>query len=163
MRALILAGGVLLALGIAGCGAARHNPATVSTTAAMLPSTSAPTTTTTVPVNYANQYLADIEPANAALAAFQKQYGNADEVTATQAAVFAQSNIDFGRLLLSQTWPANAVADIHALAAAEELVGTDLRGGLNASNVAEFTQDANRSSADAQVVRADLGLPPVQT
>jgi hypothetical protein len=73
----------------------------------------------------------------------------------------ADSLVALGRTLLSQTWPANADADIHTLAAASELEAEDLYGGLDVTNIAKFNHDAAASTADAQVVRADLGLPPV--
>lgn len=151
MRLSPKGGVVVLTVGLLGCGAT-HAPVALGS------HTGPPSVAT---VNYASQYVADAAPWNAADTQFGKRYPAATSLTAAQTQPLTNAAIAFGRTLLAQTWPAAARSDIHALAVAVERMATDLSEGLSILNVSQFEKDATAATADAQVVRADLGLPPV--
>ena len=154
--ALALAAGI----GLTACGGSpvapsvshtSQPPAAVRTTAPPVAST--PATASTPVVNYQRQYLNDVGPYNQAATA-----SKADESwTSPESIAYGQASTAFGRELLQQTWPANAQADIHALAVLSLSVALDIEhqdyDGLQ-------TEEEN-STALAQTVRVELGLPQV--
>ena len=88
----------------------------------------------------------------------------------TQTASFADAYVSAlesqGHTLISQSWPAGAIADIDAVVrgdAAVEGVVSALPGLPSSSSVTDwfiaFDQDAAIGVADANIVRHDLGIP----
>lgn len=120
----------------------------------------------------AKQYLADVAPANTALAAFDKavtKWTKSDGTAAqtnpfVKPCVAALNRVD--NQLTEQRWPANTTADMHALIVAIAAVEGDIAGlpSLNllsvSSWVAAFTRDATVERAAVNTVRHDLHLPP---
>ena len=99
--------------------------------------------------------------------------GWTDATTNTQAEADARPAIAALQTLQTRleaiTFPANAVADVHALIAADGSLDGDLQALasvnlLNASSWnATFERDIASVSADANLVRHDLGLPPASS
>jgi hypothetical protein len=143
---LILAAGS--GLGLAACGSGSSSTAAVSPPAA----SSAPAAATTAPsVNYGQQYLADVAPANAATKAITAS----DTITSPDVLALGTAAAATARELLTQPWPASAQADVHALALDAERVNSDIKG----QDITSLQADVETLDAQAQVVRADLGLP----
>lgn len=150
---------------LAACGASKAAPAPAAPVASV--SSGHDTTTTSTPaVNYGQQYLAIVGPANAA--------GNAavipDNPTGARLAqVFAPVIAAYQKAddaLLRAQWPAGAQADIKAMVTADGAVIGDMNAaaGQNALSAAswetQLSSDGAKAKAAANVVRADLGLPP---
>lgn len=112
-------------------------------------------------VNYAQQYEADARPVRAATINFLKYQGSL--VSPTQAAPFSKAFMTFADVLLAQTWPTSAEADIRKLAATSRQEGTVLQAGLTASDGLQIDQLEGDVTAEAVKVRTDLGLPPPST
>ena len=115
-----------------------------------------PTPTATPLSFYASQYLRIIAPLNAGLA----NLSNVANPTQAQLDDLASKIELADAALLRSSWPsAKAQGDIEALVRADGALIGDLRqnDGPNAS------RDAGTTTADAQIVRADLGLPPVRS
>jgi hypothetical protein len=125
-------------------------PATTTTT---VPTTTVAPTTTVVAVNYGQQFLADVAPWDAAAA---KARGRG--LTSPQALAAGQAAAATARLLLVETWPAADESDIHALAADFEVINED----IEADALAKYESDGTNLNAAANVVRAELGLPPIK-
>jgi hypothetical protein len=143
---LILAAGS--GLGLAGCSSGSSSRAAVSPPTA----SSAPAAATTAPsVNYGQHYLADVAPANAAAKAITAS----DTITSPDVLALGTATAATARKLLTQSWPANAQADVHALALDAEKVNSD----IESQDTASLQADVETMEAQAQVVRADLGLP----
>lgn len=154
----ILAGIGTLALtaGLAACGSVTHTTASAPATASQPASHAASPSATAEPaINYGQQYLADVAPYNRAAAGSK---ANPDATwTSPSTIATATASTTFGRLLLSQSWPANAAADVHALA-----IGCLAIAGDIADQDYDGTQTVEeQTTAEAQVVRADLGLAAV--
>jgi len=154
MKKIIVIGGLIIT-GITAC--ANTAPA-LGSTASMGPGTkyqiagsTATVAASTPSVNYGQQYLADIGPANVAVKAVPS---NA-VLTSPSVLALGTATADTARELLAQSWPSNAQADVHALALDAEKVNTDIK----AQDETAFLSDAEAMTAQAQVVRADLGLP----
>ncbi len=111
--------------------------------------------------NYAQQYEADARPVRVATTNFLRYQGSL--VSPTQAAPFSKALMTFADVLLAQTWPASAEADIRKLAATSRQEGTVLEAGLTASNGLQIDQLEGDATAEAVKVRTDLGLPPPST
>jgi PBP1b-binding outer membrane lipoprotein LpoB len=151
MKAVLAACAAVAALVLAGCGSAA--PATSKASAP--PSTAASPAAPSSAVNYQQQYLADVAPYDVDVS---KINPNASSVTDPTIVAVQQASATLARTLLEQSWPASATADVHAMAVAAAKVGTDLSSDALLANL---TSDAATADADAQVVRADLGLPGV--
>ena len=143
-------------LGLAACGSqsASHAAApAVTHSAAAAPTTAAPKPAPKPTVNYGQQYVTDVAAANTAIKAV-----NVDPTVPFTSAVYVTAGNDMvavSQTLLGQTWPANAQADIHTLATDGMKVQVDIHTG----DVAAFNADEETFGSQAQVVRADLGLP----
>lgn len=72
-------------------------------------------------------------------------------------AALVHADMTLARALLQQSWPANAQADVHALALAAAKEATDLSSDVLVTE--NLANDVSTASADSQAVRADLGLP----
>jgi hypothetical protein len=102
----------------------------------------------------AKQYLADVAPSNAL-------------PQSTKPPAYAAAVDKFDTLLLSQRWPAGTRADIRALAVADAAVVGDYNAFpsssiLNGSALNATTKkDLEADTTAANIVRSDLGLPPV--
>jgi hypothetical protein len=140
----------LAVIALAGCGSHTTPP----TTPAAAQSSPSPSPSPSPTINYQQQYLTDVAPYNAAINAINP---NASSVSDPTIVAVMKASLTLARTLLQQTWPANAQADVHALAVAAAKVSTDLSS--NTLFTANGTSDAATATADAQTVRADLGLP----
>ena len=109
-------------------------------------------------VNNSQQYEGDARPVRLATTNFLKYEGSL--VSSSQAAPFSKALITFADVLLAQTWPNNAEADIRKLAATSRLEGTVLQAGLTARNGLQIDELEGGATTEAQKVRSDLGLPP---
>jgi hypothetical protein len=102
----------------------------------------------------AKQYLADVAPGNAL-------------PESTKAPAYAAAVHKLDTLLLSQRWPSRTYADIRALVVADAAVVRDYNASpssniLNGSALNATTQkDLEADTTAANIVRSDLGLPPV--
>ncbi len=102
----------------------------------------------------AKQYLADVAPANAL-------------PQSTKPPAYAAAVEKLDSLLLSQRWPSGTRADIRALVVADAAVVGDYNAFpssniLNGSALNPTTQkDLEADTTAANIVRSDLGLPPV--
>jgi hypothetical protein len=168
------------AVALTGCGSS-GSPSAAS---ARTPSASITPSPSPSAIDYGQQYLADVAPSNRALDAFGRVRTNGQNIRADT----RLSNIEqtTAAKMLRQTWPANAKADIDALAEAFSVESGDDAGlaedfkidptahrfadgkvtfNLNASSMADDLDrdnaDSNKTTALAQKCRADLGLPPV--
>jgi|SRR5579871_805310 len=178
---LILGGFVVFgaSLGALAACSATSKPSTsvgASAVASTAPiASSAPTTqatTTTVGLqSYAQQYLAIVKPANdAEAAAIKALKALPDTATAAQvAAAFAPAAQAFEKCdnaLLRAQWPPNVEGDVKAMVTTNGALIGDINAlsaqtSLSISAWATtFQSDGAKSSAAANVVRADLGLPP---
>lgn len=165
MRFAVIACASTLVGVLASCGSS-----SVSTPTSFAPQTPAASPTISA-AEYEQQYLTIVAPYNAALTAFNvhmKPYdGTANYPSETDlqswCTPFAAAVTDFDNLLLRSPWPPDAVADIHALATADAPELADLNNCGSPNELTWFTQfdkDDQSSSTAANVVRADLGLPP---
>jgi hypothetical protein len=124
-----------------------------STTAA--PPTSTSTTSATKPaVNYGQQFLTDVAPWNAATA----NLNSSDGLTSQAVLTAASEAVVAARSLLGQSWPTTAEADVHAFAVELDTINEDVRE----DDATKFRSDVTTLDADANVVRADLGLPSIK-
>ena len=112
-----------------------------------------------VAIDYRAQYLADVVTTNHdidILDAIVKS-GVPLYITSPAFVRYGIDSIASGRMMLHQTWPASVRADIHELALDSEKVGTD----ISLQNMNQQTTDGAAVTAQAQVVRAELGLASV--
>jgi hypothetical protein len=127
--------------------------APTTTTPAPTTTAPAPTTTTTAAVNYGQQFLDDESGWDAAIKAA------VDSGLATPKSLAAgRQAVDMAHLLLTQSWPAADVSDIHALAAQFDLINEDIQF----DDHSKYVTDGTQLNADANVVRAELGLPAIR-
>jgi hypothetical protein len=127
---------------------------TPTTTVTTLALTTGPPTTTTAAMNYGQQYLADVAPVNTALG----QLGANATLASAGAQAAGQQAVNTGRLLLTQTWPSGDEPDIHNLGVEFETIDADIA----ADNFPKFRDDVTTLDADANVVRAELGLAAIK-
>ena len=132
----------VLGLGLGACGSSRGSAAPVSHAPAKV-------------VNYKAQYLADVALRNALSDTISGNDGWASRpVTAYSDALVKES-----RTMLRQSWPVSAHGDIHVLALAELKVHNDILS----RDYSGFETDLTTAGAEANAVRAELGLPAVNT
>ncbi len=119
----------------------------------------------------AQTYLRIVNPGNAEADRFNAKAARwNDQTTGEQAAKDAQPLIagiqKADRELLRIDWPAPIAADIKELIRVQGALIGDLRGleNVNAFSAGswsnQFSQDVGKLTAAANIVRADLGLPP---
>jgi hypothetical protein len=157
---------ILAGLGLAACSSSSAAPTTTTsasvttttavpttTTAAPTTTTTAAATTTTAATNYGQQFLTDVGPWNAST----KDLNSSDGLTSQAVITAGQEAVISARSLLQDTWPANAESDIHTFAIALDTINEDVQE----DNLAKFRNDVTSLDADANVVRADLGLPSI--
>ena len=145
---------VVAVLALAACGGSTA-PTTVTSTPppAVAPVVAKPSPTPTPLSYYAAQYTRLVTPFNTAL----DKLGNAP--TQAQLNDLADKTTAADVALLRASWPSAKVqSDIEALVRSDGAV----IGDLQQNNGAEFTRDAETATANAEIVRADLGLPPVK-
>jgi hypothetical protein len=160
MRLITIGVAAIMVTAVAACSGgpstAAAPPATTAAappaTTAVAPATTAPTPTTAATVNYGQQFLDDESGWDAAI----KAAVDATLASALSHAAGVQA-VACARLLLTQSWPAADVSDIHTLAAQFEVINSDIQIDDNSKYVADGTQ----LNADANVVRAELGLPAI--
>jgi hypothetical protein len=163
-----------------GCGSSDKNassPAdTTTATGTVAETTTAATTktqSTPTQQELAQTYLTIVGPANIAIDTFSKKANRwTDQTTSAQAAKDAAPLIPVidavTNELLRVQWPAATQPDVKELARDWATVNGDLASlssvdALSASDWArQFTSDITKASADSNIVRADLGLPPVK-
>jgi hypothetical protein len=113
----------------------------------------------------AKQYLADVAPVNAAenVAKAQPQPVTISAGVKVLTPVVA-ANTKFESLVLRQQWPAGDKADIKALVVAYSVYNGDLNSWATTRGDSAWqtttSRDRATASADANIVRADLGLAP---
>ncbi len=103
-------------------------------------------------LDYGQQFLTDVQPWNVALAAV----GHAGLKSPAAVAAGQQAVVASGHLL-NQSWPAADEGDVHALAVQFATLNEDIM----TDNETKFLNDATTLNADANVVRAELGLPSI--
>ena len=129
----------VLGLGLGACGSSGGSVAPVSPT----------------PATVKAQYLADVALSNALSDTISGNDGWASRpVTAYGNALVKES-----RTMLRQSWPVSARGDIHVLALAALKVHDDILS----RNYSGFETDLTTAGAEANAVRAELGLPAVNT
>jgi hypothetical protein len=145
-----------------GSSTATSTTSTPSTTAATTTSTVAvsstttttlATTTTTAAVNYGQQFLSDVAGWDSAVKA-----AAGDGLSSTQARAAGQQAVKTAQLLLTQSWPAADAADIHTLAVQFDVINEDIQ----ADDLNKYSSDGTQLNADANVVRAEVGLPAIK-
>jgi hypothetical protein len=143
----------LIAVGLiaAACGTSSHHKAVADGQANAVAPTL--TTTATSPLSvYAAKYSAIIAPANA-YAGMLPTNPSAAQLTTLAAADSAADN-----QLLRVAWPTPAItADVKAMVSAD---GAEI-GDLQRNNDSALAADQGKAVAAANIVRTDLGLPPV--
>ena len=164
--------GTLALIGGLGACAGRGNPvsmhpithtphpvATVQATGSIPPGITEPIPVDVAALNYKQQYLADVVVNNHDVTIINADWkaGNPDVITSPAFVKYGKNCITTGRDLLRQAWPASARADIRSLALGFEKTGTD----VSLQNAAQGSTDDGAMSAQAQIVRVDLGLPAV--
>jgi hypothetical protein len=128
--------------------------ASTSTSGTVSPTSLAPSTSTTADVSYGQQFLTDVAPWNAATANL-----NASDGLTSQAVITAGNEaVVAARSLLGQSWPPSAQADVHTFAVGLDTINEDVRE----DDSTKFRDDVTTLDADANVVRADLGLPSIK-
>jgi hypothetical protein len=130
------------------------------------------TTTTPDRQQLADEYLRIIAPANAAHRLWSKKAKSYDSNTtveqqASDLAPLIAAYEDADNALLRVDWPPSIAEDIKALVAANGALIGDLRAAdsqdvlSRSSWLTQVSQDGGKSAAAANIVRADLGLPPM--
>jgi hypothetical protein len=172
-RGLRVAAVCAMLLLLSSCGISGRTAKTAPTSQRTTVASTSPTTAA-ANVDYGKQYLAIVAPANAQLATFTRKVA-ALPVSATGADVqkLALPLIDAIRAankkLLRASWPAGAMSDIHALVAGDNVVIGDLQSvvGKAAASLPAWEKqlgaDGEKINGLVSIVRADLGLPPLQS
>lgn len=159
---------VLLVLAAACSGSSKPVSAPVVTQPATSTSTTGSTTTTAAPVDYKAAYLKLIAPVNTSLDALDASKSDANgDVPAPVVALVVHAINDFETAALRSPWPnATTRNDVRDLVRGFAPLAGDLAtinsqtSATEATWLANFTRDDNTANAAANIVRADLGLPP---
>ena len=112
------------------------------------------------------QYLADIAPLNAAVAAFKADTNTDLSALPGEVAPIVSAAQTFESTILRQQWPSNTKADIKTLATEVGTFESDVSnfGSSSALDISSAEQTMVQADgtfgADSNIVRADLGLPP---
>lgn len=149
-RVAVIAASIVLA---AGCSNGKPSAAvTVSSTPRQPNAPATPKPSSTPLAWYGQQYIRIVTPFNAAIAALN----TVSDPTQAQLENVAMRTRAADTALIRATWPSAKVqSDVETLARA----GGAMVGDLEQNNGTEFARDAETAAADAQIVRADLGLP----
>lgn len=147
---------------LAGCSTAAKTTSTATTTSrAVAASTTVASSPSTKPLSfYAAQYSRIVAPANAAidkLKAMPSTATDADVAAVAASIVPVVQKVD-AELLRAQ-WPPNVLTDIKAMVAADGPLLGDLNN-LSAANMDAAIRESGAANAAANIVRADLNLPP---
>jgi hypothetical protein len=156
---------VISLLLVAGCGSAAPAVGTATAGATATPATSAPTLSQAA---LAQQYLALVGPYNAALNTFNGKLAHtASNASPSQlqtiSTPLANALQQFDSAVLRAPWPPGVLTDVHALTTSDAPQLSDLENAGSPSAVmwySQFQRDTTAAAAAANVVRADLGLPP---
>jgi hypothetical protein len=81
-----------------------------------------------------------------------------DGLTSQPVITAAREAVVSARSLLGQSWPATAQGDVHIFAVALDTINEDVQE----NDFPKFESDVTSLDADANVVRADLGLPSIR-
>ncbi len=133
----------MLGLGLGACGSSGGSAASHS-------SASAPAKV----VNYKAQYLSDVALSNALVGTIS----NHDGWTSRPVTAYSNALVTESRTMLRQSWPVSARGDIHAITLAALKVHDDILSRDSSG----FQTDLTSASAEANIVRAELGLPTVK-
>lgn len=147
--ALVLAG---LALGACGGAASHGNPS------AAAPRGSSPAATDKPLSFYAAQYLRIGKPCIEAQAKLKAATSDSDAIARGKETASACQNSNAA--LLRANWPPAVMADIRAEVLADGPIIADLNDLAN--NADSVVRDSGPANAAANIVRADLGLPPIK-
>lgn len=170
MRYSVLAVAVIVVSTLAGCSshaattvgraaATTHSASTVGSSTALPPAAS-PGATGHPLAFYAAQYLADGKACMAAQDVLHKLPNDATDAQAQAAATNVVTACQAANAAaLRQEWPANVMADLRAEVTADGPVFGDLADLVD--NVDNLARDSGAANAAANLVRADLGLPPL--
>ena len=156
MRKLTIAAGLAAAaLAVTACGsAATSSSSTPAAPAAPRTVASAPASVKPVTINYAAQYEIDIAAANQDAKAV-----SADSTfTSPDVIKLGTDTAATGRELLTQTWPASAQADVHALALDAEKVNA----AIKEQDYSGLQSAVETMNSQAQVVRATSESQPAK-
>ena len=113
------------------------------------------------------QYLAAVAPYNAALDTFKKRYRNGFTLSQLHSGIthaLADALQQFDSAILRLPWPQQVLPDVRALAAADAVELGDLHNAVNATDgptwARQATADIDMANEAANILRADIGLPP---
>ena len=134
----------VLGLGLGACGSVTGG------SAASHSSASAPAKV----VNYKAQYLSDVALSNALVGTIS----NHDGWTSRPVTAYSNALVTESRTMLHQSWPVSVRGDIHAITLAALKVHDDILS----KDSSGFQTDLTTASAEANIVRAELGLPAVK-
>ena len=153
------AGGVVVGLCVAGtlagCGGGSSPSPAPSTSSPSSSAAATPTVTVTASaaVNYRQQYLADVQPWDAAVLE-----ARGTGLTSGAAHAAGRAAVATARKLLTQSWPAADESDVHTLAVAFDTLNED----IVSDNLTKYENDGTTLNADTNVVRAELGLASIR-
>jgi hypothetical protein len=127
--------------------------------------TSRPTTTSRASYATGHDYLQLVAPFNAVLDRFKAAAKDDTDSTSTkqiakEAAPVTAALRTFDNAMLRANWSPRVRADVRAMVRADAGFQSDLEQLAYTRDWAGLTRDAEASSSAANVVRADLGLPP---
>jgi hypothetical protein len=105
-------------------------------------------------VNYKAQYLSDVALSNALV----DTISNHDGWTSRPVTAYSNALVTESRTMLHQSWPVSVRGDIHAITLAALKVHDDIQS----KDSSGFQTDLTTASAEANIVRAELGLPAVK-
>ena len=105
-------------------------------------------------MNYKAQYLSDVALSNALVGTIS----NHDGWTSRPVTAYSNALVTESRTMLRQSWPVSARGDIHAITLAALKVHDDILSRDSSG----FQTDLTSASAEANIVRAELGLPTVK-
>jgi hypothetical protein len=123
-------------------------------------SSSAPGPSATPLSSYASRYLAIVTPALQAVTAFEGMHRPATDAQIKAGFAIVKEAVDACDVaLLSVAWPGKAEVDVRSLVRDD---ATEL-ADFEALNLTKASSDGSVLRRDANLVRADLGLPPAES
>jgi hypothetical protein len=125
----------------------------------------APASTAPTKAEFGQRYLELVAPLNAAIDTLRnrtKGYNDSTPASRIRAdAALATAALEhFDNAILRADWPSAVKADVRALVRTDAALQSDLEQIADTDDWTQLTRDAEASSSAANVVRADLGLPP---
>jgi hypothetical protein len=151
----------------AGCGGSTHASAPVSSAKSV--TTVVATPTTTAPPDHGQIYLRLAAPANAAVDMFDRGLRALSpnmDLPASLLLPYAAAVNTFDEKILRVKWPPNTEADIKTLVQDDSVLVADLSAANNQTALSagsfenQLNSDEAKDGSEAQIVRADLDLPP---